>query len=79
MQGSHSPDIISQGVHELLGALDAICITDQGVSATEKLGHCGSISTGWSIIEDCVSGNGFISPRDVEDRISGFEMFLDLS
>ena len=35
MHGSPVPDIISQGVDELLGTLDAICITDQGFSATE--------------------------------------------
>ena len=78
VHGSPIPDVISQGVDELLGALDAICITDQGVSATEKLVHCGTISNGWSIREDCVSGNSFISPRDVEDRISGFEMLLEI-
>ena len=37
MHGSPIPDIISQGFDELFGALDAICITDQGVSATENL------------------------------------------
>ena len=65
-------------VDELRGALDAIYITDQGVSTTETLGHCGSISNGWSIREDRVSDNSFISPRDVEDRISGFEMLLEI-
>ena len=30
VHGSPIPDIISQSVDELLGALDAICITDQG-------------------------------------------------
>ena len=35
MHGSPIPDIISQGVDELLGTLDAIRITDQGFSATE--------------------------------------------
>ena len=74
VHGSPIPDIISQSVDELLGVLDAICIT----AATEKLGHCGSNSNGWSIREDCVSGNSFISPRDVEDRISGFEMPLEI-
>ena len=78
MYGSPIADIITQGVDELLGALDAICITDQGASATEKFGHCGSISNGWSIREDYVSGNSFISPKDVEDRISGFGMLLEI-
>ena len=78
VHGSPIPDIISQCVDELLGTLDAICITDQGVSATEKLGHCGSISNGWSIRDDFVSGNSIISPRDVEDMVSGFEMFLEI-
>ena len=78
MHGSPIPDIISQGVDELLGALDAICITNQGVLATEKLGHGGSISNGWSIREDGVSGNSFMVPRDVEDRISGLEMLLEI-
>ena len=73
------PDIISQGVDELLGSLNAICITDQGVSATEKLGHCGSISNGWGIREGCVSGNSFSLPGDIEDRISGFEMLLEIA
>ena len=78
MHGSRIPDIISQGVDELLAALGAICITYEGISATEKLGHGGSISNDWNIREDCVSGNSFILPRDVEDRISSFEMLLEI-
>ena len=60
VHGSPIPSIISQGVDELLGALDTICITYQGVLAAEKLGHGGSISNGWSIREDCVGGNSLI-------------------
>ena len=38
VHGSPIPDIVSQGVDDLLGALDTICITYQGVSATAKIG-----------------------------------------
>ena len=37
VHGSPIPDIICQGVDDLLGTFDAIGITDQSVSATEKL------------------------------------------
>ena len=74
MNGSPIPDIISQGVDELLGALDAICLTDQGVSATQNL----AIVDQSAMAGVSVSGNSFISPRDVEDRISGFEMLLEI-
>ena len=78
VHGSPIPDIISQGVDELLGGLDAVSITYQGILVTEKLVHSGSISNGWSIREDCVSGNSFIVPRHVENRICVFEMLLKI-
>ena len=78
MHGSPIPHIISESAFELLGALDAIGITDQGVSATEKLSHGGAISKGWGIREDCVSCNSFVLLRDVEERIFGFRMLLEI-
>ena len=48
VHGSPIPDIISQGVDELLGTFDTIGITDQSVSATEKLGHEPSAMAGVS-------------------------------
>ena len=78
VHGSPIPDIISQGVDELHGTFDAIGITVQCISATQKLGNDGAICNGRSIREDCVSCNSFISPRDVEDRISGFKMHLEI-
>ena len=78
VHGSPIPDNMRQSVDEWLHALDAIGITDQGVSTTEKLSHGGAISKGCGIREDCVSCNSFILPRDVDDRISGFKMLLEI-
>ena len=39
VHGSPFSDVIREGVNELFGLFDAICITDKGITATEKLGH----------------------------------------
>ena len=59
-------------------AFDAINITYQGVSSNKELGHGTTIIYGWCVTEDGVSGNRFISYGDVEDRIPGLEVLLEV-
>ena len=37
--GSPLSDVIREGVDELFGGFDAICIIDKSITATEELGH----------------------------------------
>ena len=62
MHGTPIPDIVSQGVDELLGALDAICITDQGVSATEN----------WAIVD--ASAMAGVSEKTVSVATASFHL-----
>ena len=39
IHGSPFSDDIREGVDELFGLFDAICITDKSFAATEELGH----------------------------------------
>ena len=59
-------------------SLDAIGITYQVVSSNEELGHSTTIIDGWCVTEDGVSGNSLISPGNVENRIPGLEVLLEL-
>ena len=76
--GSPESDVIIKGVYELFLGFDAISITYQGISSNKELGHGTTIIDGWGVTEDGVSGNILISSGNVEDRVPGFEMFLEV-
>ena len=59
-------------------AFDAIGITDQGISSNKELGHGTTIIYGWCVTEDGVSGNRLILSGDVENRIPGLEVLLEV-
>ena len=76
--GSPESDIVIEGVDKLFLAFDAISITYQGVSSNKELGHGTTIIDGWGVTEDGISGNSLISSWDVEDRVPGLEMLLEV-
>ena len=57
---------------------DAIRFAYQGVSANKELGHGTTIIDGWCVTEDGVSGNRLMSSGDVENRIPGLEVLLEV-
>ena len=59
-------------------SFDAIGITYQSVSSNEELGQSTTIIDGWCVTEDGVGGNRLISPGDVENRIPGLEVPLEV-
>ena len=78
---SHSSpesDIVIEGIYELFLSFDAIGIAYQSVSSNEELGHSTTIIDGWCVTEDGVSGNRLISSGDVENRIPGLEVLLEV-
>ena len=59
-------------------SFDAIGITYQSISSNQELGHGTTIIDGWCVTEDGVSGNSLISPGNVENRIPGLEVLLEV-
>ena len=57
---------------------DAIGITYQSISSNEELGRSATIIDGWGVTEDGISGNSLISPGNVENRIPGLEVLLEV-
>ena len=67
-----------EGVYDLFLRFDAISIKYQGISSNKELGHGTTIFDGWCVTENGVSGNSLISSGDVEDRVPGLEMLLEI-
>ena len=59
----------------LFGRLHGLDIRDPRVFANKDLGHCDTRVNSWSIREDSVCSNSFISSRNVECWKLGFEIF----
>ena len=78
IDGTTLANVVRQKVHKLHEVIDIIAITSQSVLSTRELGHGGVIINGWYVTHDSVSGDGFIAVRNVEDRIMGLEMFLEV-
>ena len=68
-------DVIFQGMAKLLGGFHGVDVRDPGVFAIDDLGNCDARVNSWSIREDGVCSNSFISSRNVECWKLGFEMF----
>ena len=63
---------------KLFFGFDAIGITYQSILCNKELGHSTTTIEGWCVTEDGVSGNSLISPGNVENRIPGLEVRLEV-
>ena len=80
-KGCHSTMIaivVRQCVHKLLEILDTIYLTNQGVSSIEELDHGAAIINSWSVTHCSVSGDWFISSRNVKNWTVSLKVFLEV-
>ena len=68
--------VILKGVDELLGRLDAINVSNQGITTNKDLSNLATMVNSRGVREDGVSGDGFMSSWEVKDRVPGLEVFL---
>ena len=71
---SPEPDVIFQGIDKLFGRLHGVDTSDQRIFANKELGHCDTRVNSWSIREDFVCNNSFISSMNVKCWKLGIEM-----
>ena len=78
IHGSPFSDVVRESVDELFGRFHAIGITDKSITATEELGHGGTIINSRSVRKDGVCCNSFTASGDVENRIARLKVLFDV-
>ena len=76
--GTILEDAVREGVDKLLEVLDTIYITNQCSMSTEELSHGSAVINSQGVTHDCVSCNCLVALGNVEDRVVGLEVFLDV-